>query len=119
MKLFKDCLGGPYRYWTGSQYVAALEWTGNGMTLSNTLKQSSRLAANTAPYGPNTGWTRSSGTLVKWAAAVSPFLVSLGAQSGASSNVKIEYEFGSRSVHYLYGDTGLPSVSKRVFQDTP
>jgi hypothetical protein len=119
MKLFKDCVGGPYRAWVGSQEVHALEWTGGGMTLSNTILQPTRLAANTATYGPNTGWTRSSGTFVKWAASVHPFGASLGAQSGASSNVRIEYAFGARRTHYLYGDTSLPTTSKRVFQDTP
>lgn len=119
VKLFKDCLGGPYRVWTGSQYVAAVEWTGNGMTLSNPLTQLSRTSATTAVYGPNTGWSRASNTLLKWAATVSPFGASIGAQSGASSNVKIEYAFGNRPTHYLYGDTGLPTVAKRVFQDTP
>lgn len=119
VKLFKDCLGGPYRAWTGSQYVAAVEWTGNGMTLSNPLTQLPRTSGSTAMYGPNTGWSRASNTLVKWSATVSPFGASIGAQSGASSNVEIDYAFGSRPMHYLYGDTGLPSVAKRVFQDTP
>ncbi len=119
MKLFKDCLGGPYRAWVGAQEVHALEWTGGGMTLSNTLSQPARSAANTATYGPNTGWSRSSGTFAKWSASVSPFGVSLGAQSGASTNVDVEYAFGSRRTHYLYGDTALPTTSKRVFQDTP
>jgi hypothetical protein len=50
---------------------------------------------------------------------VTAFGASIGAQSGASTNVQLEYEFGRRSTHYLYGDTGLPSVSRRVFQDTP
>ena len=119
MKLFKDCVGGPYRAWVGSQEVHALEWTGGGMTLSNTIAQPPRLAANTATYGSNTGWTRSSGTLVKWAATVGAFGARLGAQSGASTNVRLEYAFGGRRTHYLYGDTALPTTSKRVFQDTP
>jgi hypothetical protein len=119
MKLFKDCVGGPYRAWVGSQEVHALEWTGGGMTLSNTITQPPRLAANTATYGPNTGWTRASGSFVKWAASVHPFGASLGAQSGASTSVKLEYTFGGRRTHYLYGDTSLPTTSKRVFQDTP
>jgi hypothetical protein len=119
MKLFKDCLGGPYRAWVGSQEVHALEWTGGGMTLSNTITQPPRLAANTATYGSNTGWKRSSGTFVKWAATVGAFGARLGAQSGASSNVRLEYAFGGRRTHYLYGDTALPTTSKRVFQDTP
>ena len=68
MKLFKDCVGGPYRAWVGPQEVHALEWTGGGMTLSNTLTQPARNAANSATYGPNTGWSRASGTLVKWSA---------------------------------------------------
>lgn len=119
MKLFKDCLGGPYRAWVGSQEVHALQWTGGGMTLSNTLTQPPRLAANTATYGPNTGWNRSSGTFVKWAATVGAFGARLGAQSGASSYVRIEYVFGGRRTHYLYGDTSLPTTSRRVFQDTP
>ena len=119
VKLFKDCLGGPYRAWVGPQEVHALEWTGGGMTLSNTLTQPARNAANSATYGPNTGWSRTSGTLVKWSASVSAFGATIGAQSGASTNVKIEYTFGNRLTHYLYGDTALPSTSKRVFQDTP
>jgi hypothetical protein len=119
MKLFKDCVGGPYRFPVGPQEVDALEWTGGGMTLSNTITQPPRLAANTATYGANTGWTRSSGTFVKWAATVGAFGARLGAQSGASSLVRIEYAFGSRRTHYLYGDTTLPTSSKRVFQDTP
>jgi hypothetical protein len=119
MKLFKDCLGGPYRAWVGSQEVHALEWTGGGMTLSNTLPQPARTAANTAVYGPNTGWSRTSATLAKWAAGAGAFGASIGVQSGASQTVRIEYQFGNRSTHYLYGDTGLPTVSKRVFQDTP
>ena len=119
MKLFKDCQGGPDRVWVGPQEVDALEWTGGGMTLSNTITQPPRVAANTAIYGPNTGWARSSGTFVKWAATVGAFGARLGAQSGASSNVRTEYEFGSRRTHYLYGDTALPTTSKRVFQDTP
>jgi hypothetical protein len=119
MKLFKDCLGGPYRYPVGSQEVHALEWTGGGMTLSSTIPQPSRAAANTATYGPNTGWSRTSGTLVKWAGGGGAFGASIGVQSGASQHVKVEYQFGNRSTHYLYGDTGLPTVSKRVFQDTP
>ena len=119
MKLFKDCLGGPYRAWVGSQEVHALEWTGGGMTLSNTITQPPRLAAFTATYGPNTGWARSSGKFVKWASTVGAFGARLGAQSGASTNVRIEYVFGGRRTHYLYGDTALPTTSKRVFQDTP
>ncbi len=119
MKLFKDCVGGPYRAWVGSQEVHALEWTGGGMTLSNTIPQPARTAANTATYGPNTGWSRTSGTFVKWAATAGAFGASIGVQSGASQNVKVEYQFGNRNTHYLYGDTGLPTVSKRVFQDTP
>ena len=118
MKLFKDCLGGPYRAWVGSQEVHALEWTGGGMSVSNTLTQPPRIAANTATYGPNTGWSRSSGTFVKWAATVGAFGARLGAQSGASTNVRVEYVFGARQTHYLYGDTSLPTTSKRVFQDT-
>ena len=119
MKLFKDCVGGPYRAWVGSQEVHALEWTGGGMTLSNIFVQPTRVAANTATYGPNTGWSRSSGTFVKWTATASAFGARLGAQSGASTNVRIEYVFGGRRTHYLYGDTSLPTTSKRVFQDTP
>jgi hypothetical protein len=119
MKLFKDCVGGPYRVSTGSQLVYALEWTGNGMTLSNTLTQPARTSANSAPYGPHTGWTRTSGSLVRWQAAVSVLGASISAQSGSSTSVKIEYSFGGRPTHYLYGDTGLPTVSRRVFQDTP
>ena len=119
MKLFKDCLGGPYRAWVGSQEVHALEWTGGGMTLSNTITQPARLAANTATYGRYTGWSRSSALFVKWGATVGAFGARLGAQSGASSNVRIEYVFGGRLTHYLYGDTALPTTSKRVFQDTP
>ena len=119
MKLFKDCVGGPYRAWVGSQEVHALEWTGGGMTLSNTIAQPARTSANTATYGPNTGWSRSSATFVKWAAGAGAFGATIGVQSGASQNVKVEYQFGNRNVHYLYGDTGLPTVSKRVFQDTP
>jgi hypothetical protein len=118
-KLFKDCLGGPYHAWVGPQEVHALEWTGGGMTLSNTLAQPARIAANSATYGPNTGWSRTSGTLVKWSASVSVFGATIGAQSGASTNVKIDYAFGNRLTHYLYGDTALPTTSKRVFQDTP
>jgi hypothetical protein len=119
MKLFKDCVGGPYRAWVGSQEVHALEWTGGGMTLSNTIPQPARMAANTATYGPNTGWSRFSATFVKWAAGAGAFGASIGVQSGASQNVRVEYQFGNRNTHYLYGDTGLPTVSKRVFQDTP
>ena len=89
------------------------------MTLSNTLTQPARNTANSATYGPNTGWSRTSGTLVKWSASVSAFGATIGAQSGASTNVKIEYTFGNRLTHYLYGDTALPSTSKRVLQDTP
>ena len=118
MKLFKDCLGGPYRAWVGSQEIHALEWTGGGMTLSNQIAQPSRFAANTATYGPNTGWSRASGKFVKWEATVGAFGARLGAQSGASTNVRIEYAFGGRLTHYLYGDNSLPSTSKRVFQDT-
>jgi len=119
MKLFKDCVGGPYRVWTGSQMAYALEWTGNGMTLSNTLTQPARKSANSASYGAHSGWTRTSGTLVRWSAAVSVFGASLSAQSGSSTFVKIDYSFGGRPTHYLYGDNALPSDSKRVFQDTP
>lgn len=119
MKLFKDCVGGPYRAWVGSQEVYALEWTGGGMTLANTLTQPPRNAANSATYGPNTGWARASGTLVKWSANVSAFGATVGLQSGASTNVKIEYTFGNRVAHFLYGDTAMPTTSKRVFQDTP
>ena len=119
MKLFKDCVGGPYRAWVGPQEVHALEWTGGGMTLSNTLPQPARTSANTATYGPNTGWSRFSATFVKWAAGAGAFGATIGVQSGASQNVKVEYEFGNGTTHYLYGDTGLPTVSKRVFQDTP
>jgi hypothetical protein len=119
MKLFKDCVGGPYRAWVGSQEVHALEWTGNGMTLSSPIVQPARRSANTATYGPNTGWSRTSGTFVKWSAGAGAFGASMGIQSGASQYVKVEYHFGSRNTHYLYGDTGLPTVSKRVFQDTP
>jgi hypothetical protein len=119
MRLYKDCLGGPYRAWTGSEEWYALEWTGGGMTLANTLTQPARTAANTSVWGPNTGWSRASSTLTKWSSAVSFFGVTIGAQSGASANVRIEYAFGSRSTHYLYGDTAPPGSSKRVFQDTP
>jgi hypothetical protein len=119
MKLFKDCVGGPYRVWTGSQLAYALEWTGNGMTLSNKLTQPARKSANSAPYGSHSGWARTSGTLVRWSAAVSVWGAMLSAQSGSSSFVKLEYSFGGRPTHYLYGDTGLPTDSKRVFQDTP
>jgi hypothetical protein len=119
MKLFKDCVGGPYRAWVGSQEIHALEWTGGGMTLSNQVPQPARTSANTATYGPNTGWSRTSGTFVKWAGGAGAFGASIGVQSGASQNVRIEYQFGNRNTHYLYGDTGLPAVSKRVFQDTP
>ena len=119
MKLFKDCVGGPYRAWVGSQEVHALEWTGGGMTLSNQIAQPARTAAYTATYGPNTGWSRTSATFVKWAAGAGAFGASIGVQSGASQNVKVEYQFGNRNTHYLYGDTGLPTISKRVFQDTP
>ena len=119
LKLFKDCVGGPYRVWTGSQMAYALEWTGNGMTLSNTLTQPARKSANSAPYGSHSGWARTSGALVRWSAAVSVWGATMSAQSGSSTFVKIEYSFGGRPTHYLYGDTGLPTASKRVFQDTP
>jgi hypothetical protein len=119
MKLFKDCIGGPYRVWTGVQEVYALEWTGNGMTLANTLTQPARKSVNSATYGAHTGWVRTSGALVRWSAAVSAFGATLSAQSGSSAFVKIEYSFGGRPTHYLYGDNNLPSDSKRVFQDTP
>jgi hypothetical protein len=119
MKLFKDCVGGPYRVWTGTQLAYALEWTGNGMTLSNTLTQPARKSANSVPYGSHSGFARTSGTLVKWSAAVTVWGASLSAQSGSSTFVKLEYAFGAKPTHYMYGDTGLPSVSKRVFQDTP
>ena len=119
MKLFKDCIGGPYRVWTGSQQAYALEWTGNGMTLSNTLTQPPRKDAYSARYGAHSGFTRMSGTLVKWSAAVTLWGASVAAQSGASQFVKLEYSFGGKPTHYMYGDSGLPSQSKRVFQDTP
>ena len=118
VRLYKDCVGGPYHFWTGSEQWIAVEWTGGGMTLANTLTQPARSAANTWTFGPHTGWSRAASRLVKWTAAVSIFGVTVGAQSGASANVKIEYTFGGRPTHYLYGDTGLPGSSKRVFQDT-
>jgi hypothetical protein len=119
MRIYKDCLGGPYHAWTGTEEWDALEWTGVGMTLANTLTQPARKSANTSIFGARTGWSRSNSALTKWAAAVSVFGANMGAQSGASSFVRIEYEFGGRQAHYLYGDNAPPGTSRRVFQDTP
>lgn len=119
MKLFKDCLGGPYRAWVGPEELHALEWTSGGMTRSSTLTQPPRTPGYSYTFGPDTGWARATSAFTKWTAAVSVFGASIGAQSGASTNVKIEYGFGTRQTHWLYGDTALPGSSLRVFQDTP
>jgi len=119
-RLYKDCLGGPNHVWTGSSEIGVMEWTGGGMTLANTLTQPTRNSAYSQNYGKGTEFHRTTKTLTKWAASVSISGATLGAQSGASTEVRIDYVFGSRYVtHYLYGNDGLPSVSSRVFQLTP
>jgi hypothetical protein len=74
----------------------------------------------TAFQGPGT-WNRSNVDYTKFGGAVTAFgVVSLGAQSGMSTNVKIHYNFtqGTSQIRYLCGNTALISSAKRVFAGT-
>jgi hypothetical protein len=120
VRLYRDCLGGPYHAWTGTEQMGVSSWAGGGMTLSNTLAQAARNPAYSQTYGPGGGFSRTTSSLAKWRAAIGLSGATIGAQSGASTNVRIEYQFGSgRPTHYLYGDDAVPAYSKRVFQLTP
>ncbi len=119
MRLFKDCLGGPYHSFTGSEEVGVLEWAGGGMVNSNPVTQPARNPANSQTYGPGGFWSRSSSYLTRVSTGAGAFGLTFGIQSGASTEVKYYYKFGSRPTHYLYGDNAKPNTSSRVFQDTP
>ncbi|MBC7897925.1 MAG: hypothetical protein H7066_21065, partial [Cytophagaceae bacterium] len=118
MRLFKDCLGGPYHSFTGSEEVGVLEWAGGGMVNSNPVTQPARNPANSQTYGPGGFWSRSSSYLTRVSTGAGAFGLTFGIQSGASTEVKYYYKFGSRSTHYLYGNNAKPNTSSRVFQDT-
>ena len=121
-RLYKDCLGGPYHVWTETEEVYAREWLGGGMTKSDQASYPPRDPAFDQHYTSGTGWTRNNEQLVKYDATVSFFVgaLKLGARSGASTFVKYRWEFGwQTNSHYLYGSGALPSVAKRIFQDTP
>jgi hypothetical protein len=119
MRLYKDCVGGPTRAWTGSEEVGAIEWSGGGMVLSNPVTQPTRNPALSQTYGPGSFWSRSSSTLTRYGLGAGAFGLTFGIQSGASSEVRYDYAFGSRPTHFLYGNDAKPATSTRVFQDTP
>lgn len=78
------------------------------------------MAAYSNTVGTYGTWARDENRLTKWSAAATLFgVVTVGAQSGASTNVKYSYEFLGRPTHYVYGNGSLPDTSSRVFQDTP
>jgi hypothetical protein len=119
MRLYKDCVGGPYHYWTGSEEIGPVQWLQGGMTLANTVTQPARNPAYSQSYGKGTSWSRSQNKFAKVSGAVTWLGASIGAQSGASSEVRIEYVFGfGRTTHYLYGNNALPAQSGKVYQDT-
>ena len=119
MRLFKDCLGGPYHSFTGSEEVGVLEWAGGGMVNTNPVTQLARNPANSQTYGPGGFWLRSSSYLTRVSTGAGAFGLTFGIQSGASTEVTYYYKFGSRPMHYLYGNNAKPNTSSRVFQDTP
>jgi len=121
MRLYKDCIGGPYRVWQGSEETGPVKWQGGGMTLANTVSQPARNTNYDQAYGKGTGFSRKTSAFQKVSAAISFFDgPTLGAQSGASQYVMIEYEFGwGYNTHYVYGNNALPSVSGKVYQETP
>jgi hypothetical protein len=119
MRLYKDCVGGPTRAWTGSEEVGAIEWSGGGMVPSNPVAQPARNAAFSQTYGAGAFWSRSSSTLTRYGLGAGAFGLTFGIQSGASSEVRFDYAFGSRPTHFLYGNDAKPATSARVFQDTP
>jgi hypothetical protein len=119
VRLYKDCVGGPYHAWTGIEELGVQRWLEGGMTLANTLAQPSLNLTYAQQYGPGTEYHRAANAFTKWSAAISISGATIGARSGASSYVKLDYVFGSRSNHYLYGISAKPSTATRVFQSTP
>jgi hypothetical protein len=67
-------------------------------------------------YGANTTFDRQTNSLYNFSGAVTVFGASLTAKSGASSYVKIHFNFGSAtSSHPVCGDNASPGSSTRVF----
>jgi hypothetical protein len=76
--------------------------------------------AYTSVFGNGTDFHRYQYNFTKWSAAVVIGAATIGAKSGASTEVWIDYVFGSaRTTHYLYGNNAVPTSSSRVFQQTP
>jgi hypothetical protein len=115
-QLFSDCTTGNHIY-RGSDEVDPAEWRG-GFTpgcCSISFYDNNRQTCCDLHYGPGGFMDRSSNDFKKLSAAVSVFGVTLGAQSGSSTNVKIHYDFGQNAHHYLYGLTQLPSAAGMVY----
>lgn len=67
-------------------------------------------------FGPDTSWTREDNNFVTFDGAVSVMGVSLTAQSGASSYVRVTHTFGSaRSTHRVCGNDNYITKASRVF----
>lgn len=108
----------------GFTYFNPVRWTGGVIDGRNVDSRDGRCAQDhpgtTSLFGNGTTFDRSSADFTKFSAAASVFGAKVKAQSGASSNVKVHYEFGSAVYpHRLCGDTNYPLYSKRIFAGVP
>jgi len=113
-------------HWTGycpflpAYTIAPARWL-SGLVEGRNVRQydgycGSYYAANAAEFGPNTQWSRDRSDYATFHGAVSAFgVVSLTAQSGLSTDVRMTHTFGSGRFHRLCGNDGDILHASRVF----
>jgi hypothetical protein len=114
--LYADCPGQSHKYMS-QQRVEPVGWKGGAVLNSIIVDQPPRTNPSWSEWFPPGGeWHRSDGKFSSWGAATSAFGAGLGAQSGASEHVSLDYEFGTgRARHWLYGSNAHISTAGRVF----
>jgi hypothetical protein len=112
--LYADCLEG--HLFQGHMQAVATSWRGGIMNGQWVGYNDGQRNEYDVAFGMDTEFDREDGDFTKWTGAVGVFGASLGAQSGASSSVRIHYAFGTgRGIHWLYGDDADPPDAHRIF----
>lgn len=114
--LFADCPGQSHKYMS-QQRLEPIGWKGGAVINSIIVDQPPRTKPAYSEWFPRGGeWHRQDAEFASWSGAASLYGASLGAQSGASQFVRLDYEFGqARARHWLYGSDAHISTSSRVF----
>ena len=116
-----------YQKWQwcdGSYQIKSTKWNSGALdgadNSSYDHKCDTTYSAYAVKYAYNTDFDRSSSNYVKFGAAVDVGPISLGAQSGMSTHVRMHIHFGQQQgqIRVICGDNDKPSYSSRVFAGT-